>query len=330
MTLLLLGLVGLAGCVLQLFDDGQPEPPGLAFSHRVHVVDEGFDCSDCHTAIESSDDPGMPAQGQCMLCHDEIDAEKPPERQIATLFADGAFKAGRFEALQDGELIFSHRAHATGSQDCDACHTGIEENEWVGSLKPLAMAECQGCHATAGAPNECATCHSEIRADRPPASHAFHWDKTHGDAVRAGGLKGAQSCSLCHDESTCTSCHMSEPPENHNNHWRRRGHSLMAQLDRDRCSTCHQPDACDRCHMQTQPMSHAGMWGGTRSRHCVSCHFPLQSEGCSVCHKATPSHSLAAPKPPGHTPLLDCRQCHGIVAPLPHVDKGDDCNICHM
>jgi hypothetical protein len=26
---------------------------------------------------------------------------------------------------------------------------------------------------------------------------------------------------------------------------------------------------------------------------------------------------------------MNCRQCHGMTAPLPHVDKGDDCNACH-
>jgi hypothetical protein len=43
-----------------------------------------------------------------------------------------------------------------------------------------------------------------------------------------------------------------------------------------------------------------------------------------------PSHSTAAPQPPSHSPGMNCRQCHGISAPLPHVTKGEDCNICHQ
>ena len=49
-----------------------------------------------------------------------------------------------------------------------------------------------------------------------------------------------------------------------------------------------------------------------------------------VCHKDTRSHALAAPKPAWHTPAMNCRQCHGVSQPLPHVDKGDNCNLCHL
>jgi hypothetical protein len=101
-------------------------------------------------------------------------------------------------------------------------------------------------------------------------------------------------------------------------------------MDRESCAVCHQRDFCDRCHASTEPMNHVGAFGGTLSTHCLGCHFPLSAEeGCGVCHKATPSHLLAAPKPPDHVPGMNCLQCHGIQQPLPHVDKGDDCNTCH-
>ena len=79
-----------------------------------------------------------------------------------------------------------------------------------------------------------------------------------------------------------------------------------------------------------RPDSHGGNWGGTQSVHCLTCHFPLSGESCAVCHKGTPSHLEAAPKPDWHTPAMNCRQCHGVGQPLPHVDKGDDCNACHL
>jgi hypothetical protein len=101
-------------------------------------------------------------------------------------------------------------------------------------------------------------------------------------------------------------------------------------IDRDNCAACHRSDSCDRCHQETLPRNHTGMWGGTVSNHCLTCHFPLQAEACSTCHKATPSH-LATPKPsvPPHHPAMNCRQCHGVTASLPHAEKGDNCNLCH-
>jgi hypothetical protein len=63
--------------------------------------------------------------------------------------------------------------------------------------------------------------------------------------------------------------------------------------------------------------------------HCLTCHEQLSESACSVCHKGTPDHRLAAPKPANHTAGLNCRQCHGHGQPLPHVDNGTDCNSCH-
>jgi hypothetical protein len=62
----------------------------------------------------------------------------------------------------------------------------------------------------------------------------------------------------------------------------------------------------------------------------MGCHQPLGNESCAVCHKGTPSHALATPKPPGHNPAMNCRMCHGNGQPLPHFDNGDDCNSCHQ
>ena len=33
--------------------------------------------------------------------------------------------------------------------------------------------------------------------------------------------------------------------------------------------------------------------------------------------------------PPGHTPAMNCRQCHGRGVPLLHVDNGTECITCH-
>ena len=119
-------------------------------------------------------------------------------------------------------------------------------------------------------------------------------------------------------------------PRNHTNYWRQRGHGLTAQLDRMSCATCHRTDACERCHQEVLPRSHRGMWGGGQNTHCLSCHFPVETQGnCVTCHKATPGHLGAAPLPPNHNPAMNCRLCHGNGVRLPHFDPGTACTACH-
>jgi hypothetical protein len=317
------GLV-VAGCVLV---ESLREERRFAFSHELHVGQEELDCFSCHETALMVDDPGMPAPDGCLACHDALDGEKPAERRVAALFAGERFRAARVAALED-ELVFSHALHAKSVAECSTCHAGIESSRAVGPELALAMDDCTACHERRAAPNECATCHREIDEGWAPASHLHNWRKAHGPVSRGPVVRAADDCALCHTEASCARCHMQEPPESHNNHFRQRGHGLLAMMDRDGCAACHRSDACDRCHQEALPRSHTGLWGGTVSNHCLTCHFPLQAEACATCHKATPSH-LATPKPPGHHPAMNCRMCHGVTEPLPHVEKGDDCNLCH-
>jgi hypothetical protein len=193
------------------------------------------------------------------------------------------------------------------------------------------MEKCIACHEQrAHKQDDCAVCHQEIRAGKAPADHLQNWKRFHGQTVQAAGGAKAARCTLCHEqERDCIRCHQDEAPANHTNYWRDRGHGIDVGIARDRCSTCHQSDSCVRCHQDTSPRSHTASWGSPMDRHCVTCHAPLGSQGCVVCHKSTPSHALAAPMPANHAPGMNCRQCHGLTAPLPHPDKGDSCEACH-
>ncbi|HVS12270.1 MAG TPA: cytochrome c3 family protein [Planctomycetota bacterium] len=316
-------LASAAGCML--LDRGAAPESRSPFSHRIHA-EEGLDCSDCH-GDAAEGEPRMPVLAQCQLCHEELDAEKPPEKQAATVLAARAAFA---DPWAGDDVIFAHPPHLAAELECGACHAGVGESESLRRGERLSMEACMDCHARLGAPNECATCHTTIRADEPPESHEHNWRRVHGQVARAGTDQRSDRCSLCHTETSCVSCHLDQPPENHTSFWRLRGHGVAAALDRQGCATCHRSDSCESCHEEVLPLSHSGMWGGTKSTHCLSCHFPLKAETCFVCHKDTPSHLLAPPKPPDHTPGMNCRQCHGNGAPLPHVDKGDNCNMCHL
>ena len=329
----LVGLAALAmtvvGCSLAYRLGLTGDDRGLQFSHRLHYEDEGLDCVVCHAGYDTEETPSMPKMAQCALCHDEeTEAEKPPELRIATLFDEGVYRAQRISALSD-EVLFSHPAHAVDEEECGSCHRGIEASERIGELLPVTMDDCSSCHVELGIANECSTCHSRIGLDGAPDTHDGTWSALHGRVFRAGSTLTANRCDLCHQEQECNDCHFNEPPRSHDNFWRFRGHGLTARMDRSSCYVCHRTDSCEACHSEVRPQNHTGPWGSTQNRHCLSCHLSA-TDGCVVCHKATPSHSLGAPQPPDHVPGMNCLQCHGISAALPHVHKGEDCTLCHQ
>ena len=321
-ALLVLAVVSASGCLV--LDHIGWSWGGLAFSHATHVLGEELECIDCHMDYEESDQPGMPVEDDCLLCHDPEDPELPPV-PMDRFYAEGEILAARVGALPD-EVVFSHQAHVTDEEGCLDCHAAVAGGERIQSWMAMDMDGCVDCHDEAGLADDCASCHAEIRLDASPWTHDGIWGKHHGLSVRDRSDLTVDRCDLCHEESTCDSCHQENPPESHNSFWRRRAHGLTASMDRQSCAACHRQDYCDRCHREALPMTHRGPWGGSRNTHCYGCHLTEADQSCFLCHDGTPSHAMAPPQPPGHDPASDCRSCHVI---LTHVDKGDDCNLCH-
>lgn len=320
--------LALAGCVF--FQGNGTVRRSFAFSHRVHT-EQDIACTDCHLSAESNDEPGLPALGACKLCHTEIDKDKAADRKVDALYDGKSFKAVQRTQVA-GDVMFPHLKHVGAGLECGACHVGIEKNEDALELPKVSMDACISCHAAKGASTDCATCHKEIRADVRPPSHGGNWTRMHGDVCKAGSDRSADRCQMCHQETSCASCHLTNPPQSHTQQWRRVGHGVAASLDRASCQTCHQPSTCETCHSETKPRSHVGTFGAPRDSHCLTCHEPLSGENCSTCHASAPSHSLATPKPASHNPAMNCRQCHlpgGTLPPMPHVDDGSNCNRCH-
>jgi hypothetical protein len=329
--LLVLALLSLAGCMLA--DAFVARKPAYAFSHALHGGEQELACTDCHAKWEDAEDPGMPRPAQCGICHAGLDAEKPPERKVTTLFEGSDFRAAH-AGRQSSEVIFSHQRHATRGIECATCHADVAKDDGrlsvSGNALRMSMDACIACHLRTSGPkqDDCEACHSVIRAGVAPPSHSANWTRYHGTLVRGRSSERTDQCALCHKSSECTDCHHVELPASHNNYWRIRGHGLTASMDRQSCMTCHDSDSCQRCHEDIRPQSHVGNFGAPMDRHCLTCHFPLRGETCGVCHPGTPSHDRAS-LPPDHNPGMNCRMCHGNGQPLPHVDNGMSCTICH-
>lgn len=317
----------LAGCAALALRPGPARP---AFPHGAHGEDLGLECATCHETATTAATAGRPPHSACLLCHDAIDPEKPPERRAAALFDEaGAYRAAPVSAL-DPEVRFAHDAHAKAGVACADCHGDLAGTMSVPASARVGKDACLQCHATRGATDRCDACHRRYDTDVAPPSHAAGWHALHGLPVRARSQAIADRCTLCHQASACTGCHATEAPRNHTNQFRQVGHGLEAAVDRARCAVCHSANDCTQCHQQTAPRSHTGSWGGTKSTHCLSCHPSSSGQSCTVCHTGgTPSHALATPLPATHTPAMNCRQCHGVGQPLPHVDNGGVCVDCH-
>jgi hypothetical protein len=328
----LLALVGAASsCALWRSIVGESGPPPRPFSHLAHI-ERGVDCLSCHEGADKHDVAGMPPKDMCMTCHEDIDKDpkRPLDKKVAWFLDDKGEPAWSGFAKQSGEIRFSHGRHAGNGVACASCHAGIEKDTGLRPGPVQRMASCVACHEeSALGYNQCENCHTQITKTTRPPNHERNWKKLHGQCSRMGaGSATANDCAMCHEKDSCTSCHQTQAPENHNAFWRIRGHGIAASIDRNRCRTCHASDGCDRCHQETAPSSHTAGWDCPRNRHCNSCHLPLQSSGsCFVCHKSTPGHDTAPSMPAWHNPGFNCRSCH--AASLKHPDNGDSCLACH-
>lgn len=305
---------------------------GPVFSHELHATVIKMECVLCHGGAETEANAGMPPPELCLVCHGH-EAQNPQNEAppLAALFEDPPRLRTHPIATLPDDIVFSHGVHVRGyGLSCADCHGDVGSSRVIPPESAVKKDECMGCHAERGKRNDCATCHRAIDRDWQPPTHQRAWEVLHGDVLRSGDSASINRCSLCHDETqSCRVCHEQNAPRSHTHHWRLRGHGIAVSLDRSRCSTCHRTDFCERCHQETQPLSHRGGFGSPQNRHCATCHFPAQQEGCTTCHKGPSSHLLATPIPSWHVPSMNCRLCHGKGAPLPHFDSGDSCTLCH-
>lgn len=328
----LAGLASLISCsyLVPGWEDGE-RVHALAFNHAAHGA-ANLECSECHAPKGKDKTPGLPKLSQCVDCHDEDEEDKAVVKYLAGIRARP--KKSRWVLYNtNAEIRFSHAAHPKIS--CKECHGDVAKAKATGPWVVPRMKLCVRCHEKAAPKQrECAACHTKIRKDVAPADHRGDWKRSHGVKARHGDLDTMLSgqCGHCHKRDTCMSCHRQVQPRSHTNFFRIRGHGLEAANDRRSCAACHKQDMCVRCHQSTSPVSHRGNWGSPRNQHCTSCHVPLKSASCALCHKSTPGHATATPLPTNnaHASARDsqCRACHTQLR-LRHPDQGTSCRGCH-
>jgi hypothetical protein len=204
------------------------ETYNFKFNHQAHL-NSGFDCQDCHEAINQKNtvDPYLlPNMVFCMDCHEsksvslECSSCHLPEESLIPL---------------NHTLDFKHN------------HSDLASNE-----NPLILKDknCSICHQS----SFCQECHEGDNLDR--ISHPLNYQFTH--AMEAQGRE--MECSICHTErSFCIECHRDNNilPHNHTPGWVNQikgdggRHSFEAEIDLESCMGCHEQNAeqiCKKCH----------------------------------------------------------------------------------
>lgn len=132
------------------------------FPHPRHVQQLGMNCLYCHYSANKSYDPGLPAVGTCMGCHNlippkraEIEGVAPRDSAaIAQLlsFAPQMKPAEwkpipwvRIHKLPE-YVRFPHMRHVNAGVTCQTCHGPVPEMQRVYQYSSLNMGWCVNCH----------------------------------------------------------------------------------------------------------------------------------------------------------------------------------------
>ena len=140
-----------------------PEQP-VRFPHPAHVQKAGMNCVYCHFSANKSPDPGMPAVGTCMGCHQIIKTQSAEIKKLASHWnvADPSKSTPvpwkRIHKVPD-YVNFPHMRHVSAGVTCQTCHGEVQKMNQVFQYASLNMGWCINCHVQRQARFDCAVCH---------------------------------------------------------------------------------------------------------------------------------------------------------------------------
>ncbi len=198
----------------------------IKFSHKLHLVDVGAGCTDCHTSAATAttiNETLLPTMQTCFTCHD-------PSTKCTVCHTSPDSTTYRDLVLTSSPVFFNHKEHAgTLKVKCETCHQGLDKVTYA-ELAPNGglpkMDVCMTCHGqaetnfriprqdtalakvdtiVAAAPAGCDVCHRDL-ADLVPVSHRDpNFMTRHGEFVNALGPQN--TCKSCHTTASCQECH---------------------------------------------------------------------------------------------------------------------------
>jgi hypothetical protein len=125
---------------------GTPVEQVVAFSHKHHVGDDGFDCRYCHTSVETSAFAGIPPTHTCMTCHSQLFTDQPMLAPVIDSLRSG--KPIHWKRIHDlpDFVYFNHSIHIAKGVGCEECHGRVDLMPLTWRVAPLTMQWCLACH----------------------------------------------------------------------------------------------------------------------------------------------------------------------------------------
>ncbi len=183
------------------FSSGGPDQP-IAFSHSVHVQDNGIQCEFCHRNVSKGSAATVPSVEQCLFCHTTITGEDNAE--IAKLLAHaGLDPSGVADPAVSAEPIDWVRVHRLPdhTQFVHEAHIqffsqGGGVDQAVAKAREFGLPLSQPPEETELVEATCTICHGEVRAM---------------EKVKQGRTLKMGDCVDCHRDNNaptdCTTCH---------------------------------------------------------------------------------------------------------------------------
>jgi hypothetical protein len=245
-------------------------PPGLQFSHALHVAKVEAGCEACHQDVIASESSRAPEARRthqlCMKCH-----------------------------RQDYRAVKCEQCHAEMQQWKDRPFQVFDHDaDFLSRHGVMAQSDaqvCQHCHTD----DQCAQCHSTLQTLKP--DRRFRMDVKRelvhrGDYLTRHRLDAnldRMRCYKCHDNQECSSCHekrgvsLAGGAHRHPSGWMQVGsssfHGQEARHKIALCATCHdrgEKSSCLACHrpggVGGSPHPGGEGEGDRSSKPCSTCH----------------------------------------------------------
>lgn len=139
----------------------QPTPvQPIAFNHSIHIQN-GLQCTGCHSGVTRGPDAGIASVTFCMACHQAIATDKPEIKKLAAYAARGEEPPWQpvYWFYPEMHLQFQHAPHIRNGIACEQCHGDLSKQTVAARSKNLTMNFCLSCHKAKGVSVDCVTCH---------------------------------------------------------------------------------------------------------------------------------------------------------------------------
>ncbi len=122
-----------------------PEQP-IKFPHPVHIQQAKMNCQYCHYSANKSPDPGLPAVGTCMGCHQIVKTQSPEIVKLTKYWTEKKSVPWVRIHRVPKYVHFPHMRHVNAGVTCQSCHGQVQKMSQVFQYASLNMGWCVSCH----------------------------------------------------------------------------------------------------------------------------------------------------------------------------------------